>query len=86
MVKAVELDIKLQLPKATTPPLFPARAPPSRKSARNVYFFRQTFDLGGEQETVEDGPNQLAGKRDIDRASLWGLPPSQTAARLVTLR
>ena len=26
------------------------------------YFFRQTFGLGGEQETVEDGPNQLAGQ------------------------
>jgi high affinity Mn2+ porin len=34
------------------------------------YFFRQTFGLGGEQETVEDGPNQLAGKRDIDRVTL----------------
>ena len=34
------------------------------------YFFRQTFGLGGEQETVEDGPNQLAGKRDIDRITL----------------
>jgi len=28
---------------------------------------RQTWGLGGEQETVEDGANQLAGKRDIDR-------------------
>ena len=34
------------------------------------YFFRQTFGLGGEQETVEDGPNQLAGKRDIDRLTV----------------
>jgi high affinity Mn2+ porin len=34
------------------------------------YFLRQTFGLGGEQETVEDGPNQLAGKRDIDRVTL----------------
>ena len=34
------------------------------------YFFRQTFGFGGEQETVEDGPNQLAGKRDIDRITL----------------
>ena len=34
------------------------------------YFFRQTFGLGGEQEAVEDGPNQLAGKRDIDRITL----------------
>jgi high affinity Mn2+ porin len=34
------------------------------------YFFRQTFGLGGEQEEVADGPNQLAGKRDIDRITL----------------
>lgn len=34
------------------------------------YFIRQTFGLGGEQETVEDGPNQLAGKRDIDRITV----------------
>jgi high affinity Mn2+ porin len=34
------------------------------------YFFRQTFGLGGEQETVEDAPNQLAGKRDVDRVTL----------------
>jgi high affinity Mn2+ porin len=31
---------------------------------------RQTFGLGGEQETVEDGPNQLAGKRDISRVTV----------------
>lgn len=30
-------------------------------------FFRQTFGLGGGQEKVEDGFNQIAGKRDIDR-------------------
>jgi high affinity Mn2+ porin len=30
-------------------------------------FFRQVIGLGGGQEDVEDGPNQLAGKRDIDR-------------------
>ena len=34
------------------------------------YFVRQTFGFGGEQETVEDGPNQFAGKRDIDRITL----------------
>ena len=34
------------------------------------YFFRQTFGSGGEQETVEDGPNQIAGKRDVDRLTL----------------
>ncbi len=32
------------------------------------YYFKQTFGLGGEQEEVADGPNQIAGKRDIDRA------------------
>jgi high affinity Mn2+ porin len=34
------------------------------------YFFSQTFGLGGEQETVDDGANQLAGKRDIDRVTV----------------
>src|ERR1700676_5227869 len=34
------------------------------------YYIRQTFGLGGEQEDVADGPNQLAGKRDIDRVTL----------------
>ena len=34
------------------------------------YFFRQTFGLGGEQEDVADGANQLPGKRDIDRVTL----------------
>ncbi len=34
------------------------------------YFFRQTFGFGGGQETVEDGPNQLPGKRDIDRVTI----------------
>jgi high affinity Mn2+ porin len=33
-------------------------------------FVRQTFGLGGEQETIEDGPNQLGGKRDISRVTL----------------
>jgi high affinity Mn2+ porin len=28
---------------------------------------QQTFGLGGEQEVMSDGPNQLAGKRDISR-------------------
>jgi high affinity Mn2+ porin len=32
-------------------------------------FVRQTFGLGGEQETMEDGPNQLAGKQDISRVT-----------------
>lgn len=34
------------------------------------YYLKQTFGLGGEQEDVPDGPNQLAGKRDIDRVTL----------------
>jgi high affinity Mn2+ porin len=34
------------------------------------YLLRQTFGFGGEQETVESGPNQLAGKRDVDRVTI----------------
>lgn len=34
------------------------------------YYFKQTLGLGGEQEEVADGPNQLPGKRDIDRITL----------------
>jgi high affinity Mn2+ porin len=34
------------------------------------YYLKQTWGLGGEQEDVADGPNQLAGKRDIDRVTL----------------
>jgi len=34
------------------------------------YFFKQTFGLGGEQEEVPDAPNQLPGKRDIDRITV----------------
>ncbi|MGP0090779.1 MAG: carbohydrate porin [Xanthobacteraceae bacterium] len=33
-------------------------------------FLRQTFGLGGEQEAIEDGPNQLAGKQDISRVTV----------------
>ena len=33
-------------------------------------FVRQTFGLGGEQETIEDGPNQLAGRQDISRITI----------------
>ncbi len=33
-------------------------------------FLRQTFDLGGEVESVEDGPNQLPGTRDRSRVTL----------------
>lgn len=31
---------------------------------------RQTFGLGGAQETITDGPNQLAGKADISRITV----------------
>jgi high affinity Mn2+ porin len=33
-------------------------------------YIRQTYGFGGEQETVADGPNQLAGKQDISRISV----------------
>jgi high affinity Mn2+ porin len=33
-------------------------------------YVQQTFGLGGEQETVGDGPNQLAGTRDVSRITL----------------
>ncbi len=33
-------------------------------------YLRQTVGLGGEQETLPDGPNQLAGKQDINRVSV----------------
>jgi high affinity Mn2+ porin len=34
------------------------------------YYLRQTFGLGGEQEDVADAPNQLPGKRDVDRITV----------------
>jgi high affinity Mn2+ porin len=34
------------------------------------YYFKQTFGFGGEQEDVPDGPNQVAGKRDVDRLTV----------------
>ncbi|MGY8665646.1 carbohydrate porin [Bradyrhizobium sp. UFLA05-109] len=43
---------------------------PFPKIRAQRYYLRQTFGLGGEQEEVADGPNQLAGKRDIDRITL----------------
>ena len=43
---------------------------PFPKIRAQRYFLRQTFGLGGGQEDVEDGPNQLPGKRDIDRVTL----------------
>jgi len=42
--------------------------PPTPYFAR--LFLRQTFGFGGEQEKVEDGPNQIAGSRDINRFTL----------------
>ena len=33
-------------------------------------FLRQTWGFGGEQETIPDGPNQLAGKQDISRLTV----------------
>ena len=33
-------------------------------------FLRKTFGFGGNQEDVADGPNQLAGKRDINRLTV----------------
>jgi high affinity Mn2+ porin len=30
-------------------------------------YLQQTFDLGSEQETIEDGPGQLPGAKDISR-------------------
>lgn len=33
-------------------------------------FLRHTFGLGGEQETIADGANQLAGKQDISRITI----------------
>ena len=33
-------------------------------------YVQQTFGLGGEQETIEDGPNQIAGKKDISRITV----------------
>ncbi len=63
-----------------------------RRRAENpatAYYFKQTFGLGGGQEDVDDGPNQLSGKRDIDRITLiigrfavGGLLRQQTATRM----
>ena len=33
-------------------------------------YVQQTFGLGGEQETIADGPNQIAGKKDISRLTI----------------
>jgi high affinity Mn2+ porin len=34
------------------------------------FFVRQTIGLGGEQETIEDGPNRLAATQDFSRITL----------------
>src|SRR5208282_4353139 len=46
-----------------------ATFPMPRFNLARVYF-QQTFGLGGEQETIADGPNQLAGKEDISRITI----------------
>jgi high affinity Mn2+ porin len=43
--------------------------PMPRVDMARVYL-QQTFGLGGEKETIEDGPNQLAGERDISRVTI----------------
>jgi high affinity Mn2+ porin len=43
---------------------------PFPKIRAQRYYVKQTFGLGGEQEDVDDGPNQLSGKRDIDRVTV----------------
>src|SRR5712675_1187277 len=43
---------------------------PSPRSNVARAFLRQTFGLGGEQETINDGPNQLSGKQDISRITI----------------
>ena len=34
------------------------------------FYFKQDLGLGGEQEDVADAPNQLPGKRDVDRVTV----------------
>jgi high affinity Mn2+ porin len=46
-----------------------ASFPMPRFDMARVYV-QQTFGLGGEQETIEDGPNQIAAKEDISRLTL----------------
>jgi high affinity Mn2+ porin len=46
-----------------------ATFPMPRFNLARVYV-QQTFGLGGEQETIADGPNQLAGKQDISRITI----------------
>ncbi len=46
-----------------------ASFPMPRFDVARIYV-QQTFGLGGEQETIADGPNQIAGKADISRLTL----------------
>jgi high affinity Mn2+ porin len=46
-----------------------ASFPMPRANLARVYV-QQTFGLGGEQETIADGPNQIAGKEDISRLTI----------------
>jgi high affinity Mn2+ porin len=46
-----------------------ASFPMPRADVARVYL-QQTFGLGGEQEMIDDGPNQIAGKQDISRLTL----------------
>ncbi|MBI1831995.1 MAG: carbohydrate porin [Planctomycetes bacterium] len=43
-------------------------------------FFRQTLGFGGEQEKIEDGPNAIAGYRDVNRLTIaFGkMPPTDS--------
>ena len=43
---------------------------PFPKLRSNRYFLRQTFGLGGETEEVPDGPNAIAGTRDVERITV----------------
>ncbi|WP_232627859.1 carbohydrate porin [Methylobacterium sp. Leaf118] len=43
---------------------------PFPKLRSNRYFVRQTFGLGGETEEVPDGPNAIAGTRDVERITV----------------
>ena len=43
---------------------------PFPKLRSNRYFVRQTFGLGGETEAVPDGPNSVAGTRDVERITV----------------
>lgn len=43
---------------------------PSPKFYPSRFFLRQTFGLGGPREDVPDGPNVIAGKRDVSRVTI----------------